>query len=273
MSYISYTFIRWAGGKSWLVPFVKELTEGLNYNNYFEPFMGGASIFFSLEEKHKSFLSDINKDLVNTFKEVRDNPKRIISILKTYQLDEESYYKIRELEPTSKDEQAARFLYLNANSFNGIYRVNRNGKYNVPYGKNGREVNYDRLIEISKKLRHTNIKCCDFYSIKNKIKENDLVFLDPPYTSSIRHRDNCFIQYNQKLFSLEDQYRLAELIDVINSQKAYFILTNAAEDIIKDIFQDKGRTIIRERNSIIGGKNSFRGMIKEYIFTNIPERK
>lgn len=266
------TFIRWAGGKSWLVPYVHDLIEGLEYNNYYEPFMGGASVFFSLDDNHNSFLSDINKELINTFKAVKDNPEKIISILKTYKTDEESYYEIREKETNQKYESAARFLYLNANSFNGIYRVNKNGKYNVPYGKIGREVNYERLLEVSKKLTNAHISCHDFYSIDVNVQKGDLIFLDPPYTCSVNHHENCFIQYNQKLFSLNDQYRLASLIRNINDKDAYYILTNAAEPIIKNIFEDKGRFIVRERNSLIGGKNSYRGTINEYIFTNIPER-
>ena len=129
------SFIRWAGGKSWLVPYVSQLIRGLDYNNYYEPFMGGASIFFSLDIPHNGYLSDLNAELVDAFCAVRDNPQQIIEHLKEYKTDEESYYAVRATEPTEKHQKAARFLYLNATSFNGIYRVNKNGKYNVPYGK------------------------------------------------------------------------------------------------------------------------------------------
>ncbi len=267
------SFIRWAGGKSWLVPYVKELTEGLNYNNYFEPFMGGASIFFSLDNPHDSYLSDINSELVNTFCAVRDDPTKIIEQLKKYRSDEESYYQIRSENPKNIYKSAARFLYLNANSFNGIYRVNRQGQYNVPYGKQEKTVNCERLKEISIKLQNVNIQCHDFCDIRDLIQGGDLVFLDPPYTVSNKKND-YFIQYNQKLFSLDDQRRLVSLIEHIVNQNAWFILTNAHNQTIYDIFSgiDGTRTIERERKSLIGGRAAFRGNVKEYIFTNISER-
>ncbi|MBR0530128.1 MAG: Dam family site-specific DNA-(adenine-N6)-methyltransferase [Ruminococcus sp.] len=267
------SFIRWAGGKSWLVPYVKELIEGLDYNNYFEPFMGGASIFFSMENPHQSYLSDVNQELVKTFCAVRDNPLKIIKHLKEYRSDEESYYKIRSDQPKGKYKPAARFLYLNANSFNGIYRVNRQGQYNVPYGKKEKTVNYERLKEISVKLQNVNIQCQDFFDIRDNIQERDLVFLDPPYTVS-NNKNDYFIQYNQKLFSLDDQRRLATLIEYIVNHNAWFILTNAHNKTIHNIFSGIAgtREIERERKSLIGGRAAFRGNVQEYIFTNIPER-
>lgn len=265
------SFIRWAGGKSWLVPYVRELIDGLNYNKYFEPFMGGASIFFSIEHPHQSYLSDVNLELVNTFCAVRDNPRKIITHLNSFHLGEDIYYQIRSENPRGKYKQAARFLYLNANSFNGIYRVNRQGQYNVPYGKKEKTVNCDRLIEISRKLQNVNIQCHDFYDIIDMIDEGDLVFLDPPYTVS-NNNNEFFIQYNQRLFSLEDQRRLAALIEHIVARNAWFILTNAYNQTIYEIFHDTGRVIERERKSLIGGRDAFRGNVQEYIFTNIPER-
>lgn len=266
------SFIRWAGGKSWLVPYVQELIQGLSFKNYHEPFMGGASIFFAIDTPQNSFLSDINEDLVNAFVSIRDNPQQVIEILKTYKSDEESYYSIRECEPVDSAERTARFLYLNTYSFNGLYRVNRQGKYNVPYGQRGdKEINFDRLFSAGKKLKSATITCQDFFAAKEAIKPGDLVFLDPPYTVS-KDSNSMFIAYNSKLFSLDDQYRLGELIDYINDQGAYYILTNAAHETIFDIFKNKGRLITRERNSLIGGKKAFRGKVQEYIFTNIPEK-
>ena len=174
--------------------------------------------------------------------------------------------------PQGAYQRAARFIYLNTYSFNGIYRVNRQGKYNVPYGKRGNyTINYERLLEASKKLKNVNIKCQDFDKSKSSIHQGDLVFLDPPYTVS-KKANSMFISYNSKLFSLDDQYRLAKLVDYIITQKAYYILTNAAHEKILEIFQDKGRVILRERSSVIGGKEAYRGKVQEYIFTNIPEK-
>lgn len=266
------TFIRWAGGKNWLVPYVQELIKDLEYNNYHEPFMGGASVFFSIEPPQRSFLSDVNNELVEAFCAVRDNPQRVIGYLKEYKVDSESYYAIRESSPRGKYQRAARFLYLNTYSFNGIYRVNQQGKYNVPYGhRENMSINYDRLLEASERLKNVEVKCQDFEASKTLIQQGDLVFLDPPYTVS-KEANSMFIKYNSKLFSLDDQYRLARLVDYIIDQGAYFILTNAAHEKIMEIFQGKGRLITRERNSLIGGKKAYRGKVQEFIFTNIPEK-
>lgn len=264
------SFIRWAGGKSWLIPFVQDLIQDLDYNNYFEPFMGGASIFFSLERKNKCFLSDVNDELVNAFIEVRDHVNDVISYMKDYNTDSDSYYRIRDLEPTEPAEKAARFLYLNATSFNGLYRVNKLGKYNVPYGQRCVSLNYDRLTEASQKLDNAELSCQDFDAVRDVLHQGDLIFLDPPY--AVTKGENGFLGYNAKFFSLEDQYRLGKLIDYINDVGSYYILTNAAHSIIEEIFASRGRMISLERNSLIGGKKAFRGKIQEYIFTNIPER-
>ncbi len=269
------SFIRWAGGKSWLVPYVQKMVSGLQYNDYHEPFMGGASVFFALEEPGTSYLSDMNEELINAFIAVRDNPQRVIDYLSQFSNDEERYYAIRESEPRGKYQKAARFLYLNAYSFNGIYRVNKQGKYNVPYGyRKNISIDYDRILLVSEKLKKAVLKPQDFAEAKENIKAGDLVFLDPPYVVP-KETSEVFIKYNQTLFSLEDQHRLADLIDWIDDQKAYFILTNAYDDTILNIFQGRGngRVITRERSSLIGGKQAYRGKIQEYIFTNIPERK
>ncbi len=264
------SFIRWAGGKAWLIPFVHKLIDGLNYNNYFEPFMGGAAVFFSMETQHQCYLSDINQELIDTFCTLRDNCQDVITLLQQYRPDENSYYRIRDLEPTSLVEKAARFLYLNKYSFNGLYRVNRKGKYNVPYGKRQPPIDYEVLVSASKKLQGVEITRRDFIDVKPMIKKEDLFFLDPPY--AVGNGEKTFIGYNSKLFRLEDQYKLAELIDEINEKQAYYILTNAYHPTIEDIFATKGRKVTLERSSTIGGVNSYRGKVSEYIFTNIPGR-
>lgn len=264
------SFIRWAGGKSWLVPYVKELIDGLDFNNYYEPFMGGASIFFAIDTPNNSYLSDLNEDLVNAFASIKEDHNEVIAHLKKFENDEESFYEIRKSEPREKFERAARFIYLNFNAYNGLYRVNKKGKFNVPYGRRNASYNFERLAEVKEKLIGAEITCQDFEALKHKIQKGDLIFLDPPYTVS--KDDNCFIGYNSTLFSLTDQHRLGDFLDVIKDKGAYFIMTNAAHDTILKIFKERGRMIPRMRNSVIGGKNSYRGKVEEYIFTNIPER-
>lgn len=268
------SFIRWAGGKGWFIPAVQDMIQNIQFNNYIEPFMGGASIFFSLDLPNKAYLSDINEELVNAFIQIRDNLDKVTKKLKDYKTDKDSYYVIRAQEPTDQIEQAARFLYLNFYSFNGIYRVNSKGKYNVPYGRRSGEFNYDRLEIIKEKLQIADIQKRDFAACRDVIHEGDLVFLDPPYAVSSKSSDNnMFIAYNATLFSLEDQQRLADLIDYIREVGAYFILTNAYHPEIAKIFAGKGEMLTYDRTCNIGGKSARRGKVQEYIFTNIPGAK
>jgi DNA adenine methylase len=262
-------FIRWAGGKSWLITYLKKIIDNLDYENYYEPFLGGGAIFFALESRHYSYLSDLNPELIKAYITIRDNPNEVIDILQNYVNTEIEYYRIRALEPTSDIEQTARFIYLNQTSYNGLYRVNKKGKYNVPYGfRDNWEYNYERLHSASLKLQKINLYCEDFEERKNSIKAKDLVFLDPPYTVS--HNNNGFIEYNKDLFSLDDQERLSKYIDFIKNKGAYYILTNAAHESIREIFYKNGDRLIElDRHSLIGGKNAKRQLVTEYIFTNI----
>lgn len=264
------SFIRWAGGKSWLIPTVKKLISNTNIHNYHEPFLGGASIFFSLEIPNIAYLSDINEDLINAYIQIRDNPNKVFEILSQYPNTEEDYYRIRSLDPVANEEKAARFIFLNQTSYNGLYRVNKNGGYNVPYGfRTNWHYDQNRIIQACLKLKNARINCGDFEINKTQIHPNDLVFLDPPYTVS--HNNNGFIEYNKNLFSLEDQRRLSNFIDYIKQHRSYYILTNAAHDTIRDIFEKGDRVIELVRNSLIGGKNSKRQKVSELIFTNLPE--
>ena len=264
------SFIRWAGGKSWLVPTIQELLIDLKFNNYHEPFMGGASVFFAIQEPAMSYLSDTNEELINTFKCVRDNPKRVIEYLSQFSNDEDSYYKIRASEPRGKYQKAARFLYLNAYSFNGLYRVNKQGKYNVPYGfRKNFSIDYDRMLCVSEKLKRTVLIAQDFEEARINIKRGDLVFLDPPYVVP-KKSPEVFIKYNQTLFSLDDQYRLRDFINSIAEKQAYYILTNAAHEKILEIFSRGDTVFSLDRNSLIGGKNASRSKVSEFVFTNVP---
>ena len=261
-------FLRWAGGKSWFVKNLNDFLPNEGFKNYHEPFLGGGSVFLAIDENKKSFLSDLNSDLINTYETLKHNPEEIIQALKKYENTKEFYYQIREKQFDDRVELAAKFIYLNQTSFNGIYRVNLKGKYNVPYGYRTKDfLESDKLRLASKKLKNATLTISDFAESIHKINEGDLVFLDPPYTVS--HNDNGFIKYNQKLFSLDDQYRLSEFIDCIKQKGAYYILTNAAHKTIEEIFKKGDKRIEGKRASLVGGINAKRGEIKEYIFTNI----
>lgn len=265
-------FVRWAGGKTWLIPHLPQILGNIHFEHYHEPFLGGAAIFFALNHSKTAYLSDSNEQLINTYIQVRDNPQTVVRCLLQFKNDKDEYYKIRdEYTPNSPEEAAAQFIYLNQTSYNGLFRVNRQGKYNVPYGFR-KEWNYDinRILAASKQLKKAHLFAGDFEINKYKIKEHDLVFLDPPYTVS--HNNNGFIEYNQNLFSLNDQKRLSKFIDYIKSKKAYYILTNAAHEEIREIFtKNEDRLVELRRSSLIGGRNATREEISEYVFTNIPQ--
>lgn len=265
-------FLRWAGGKTWLIPYLPLIIGNIRINHYHEPFLGGGAVFFALEHHRKSYLSDANGQLINAYIQIRDNPDSVIDCLVKFHNTEEEYYRIRDhFSPQSAEESAAQFIFLNQTSYNGLFRVNRQGKYNVPYGfRKTWHYDIDRIFEASKKLHNTHISTGDFEVNRHRIQESDLVFLDPPYTVS--HNNNGFIEYNKNLFSLEDQERLSRFIDYIKKKNAYYILTNAAHEGIRKIFTKEGDRILElRRNSLIGGRNAARSEISEYIFTNIPE--
>ena len=266
-------FLRWAGGKSWFTDHLNSLIEGHDFANYYEPFLGGGSIFLSLSVTNATAtLSDANKELIDTYIAIRDHVEDVLAYFPTYENTSEFYYKLRSSEPTDPCEKAARFIYLNHTSYNGLYRVNRQGKYNVPFGNRKSDtINPDEIRNASIALQGANLISGDFENRSDLIKKGTLVFLDPPYTVS--HNDNGFIQYNQSIFSIEDQQRLANYIQFIMSKGAYFILTNAAHDSIREIFSECGHSILVDRQSLIGGKKAKRGLTSELVFTNIGNDK
>ena len=263
-------FLRWTGGKNWFIPHFFKLIENLDFNNYHEPFLGGGSIFFSLTSNNNAYLSDFNSELIDCYKQVRDRPNSLIRILSGFPQNEDYYYKLRESSFNSKLKMAARFIYLNKTSFNGVYRVNSMGKYNVPYGKKSFDLeNISELIKsCSLQLKNTNLISADFKEFIDNVKKKDLVYLDPPYT--ITHNNNGFVKYNEKLFSFTDQVRLSMLIDEIRKKGAYYILSNAYHPDVKTIYDKFGDQVIAlERMSLISAKAESRENYKEYLFTNI----
>ena len=259
-------FLRWAGGKTWLLKHLGNIKQ-TKYGNYHEAFLGGAATYFYLQPLAHSYLSDLNGELIETYQAIKDNANAVIEKLKTFKNTEDDYYEIRSINYKLSQDRAARFIYLNQTSYNGIYRVNLKGKYNVPYGFRTKGfIDETNLLTAQKALINTTILHCDFYSILENVHPGDLVFLDPPYTVS--HNNNGFIEYNEKIFSLDDQIRLARLIDEIKQRDAYYILTNAAHKTIEEIFEKGDRKIEYSRASLIGGLNSKRGQTNEFVFTN-----
>lgn len=261
-------FLRWAGGKTWLIKQISEIIEIGSFNQYHEPFIGGGAMFFHLNPNNISFLNDFNSELIDTYQCIKEDVAGVIDELKKFENTKECYYKVREASFKSPIERTARFIFLNQTSFNGIYRVNLKGEYNVPYGYRKKDfLDSETLILASECLQKAVFSKVDFFSSINNVKENDLVFLDPPYT--ITHNNNGFFKYNAKLFTEEDQYRLSEMIDEIKRKNAYYILTNAAHEKVKQIFDKKDSMLELKRASLIGGKNAKRTKYAELIVTNL----
>ena len=261
-----YPFLRWAGGKRWLKPTLHKYLPADGFNAYHEPFIGGGSMLFHLRP-NEAYISDLNSELINAYSAVKNDIDQLISFLKEHKNTEEDYYRIRGTVFEDSIKEAARFIYLNYTSFNGIYRVNLEGKYNVPYGKRkGFNYDFDNLINVSKALAGVNLSSGDFYNVLDNVKKGDLVFLDPPYT--VTHNNNGFIEYNKKIFDISEQERLSQLIDDIKKREAYYILTNAAHPKVKEIFNQGDSIFEVSRGSSIGGINAKRGKFSEYIFTN-----
>lgn len=266
-------FLRWAGGKRWLVPHLKQITADLEFASYHEPFLGSASVFFGLDPQAPAYLSDTNDELVATYLAVRDDPDDIANRLENFENTKETYLELRSSRPSERGERAARFIYLNHTSFNGIYRVNLAGDYNVPYGYR-RHLNVpsrETLREVSARLSNAAICTEDFEDALRHVEEGSLVYLDPPYT--VAHNNNGFVKYNQRLFSFSDQERLAAACLRIADANAYFILSNAAHQSIHDLFGPIAEETRVSRKSAVGGRASSRGRVDEYVFTNITHEE
>lgn len=258
-------FLKWAGGKRWLVK-SDQLKIPEHYNNYIEPFLGGGAMFLKLAPK-RAILSDLNPDLINTYLVVKDHPdevsKRLAALQKLH--SKEFYYEMRSKKCRSDISKAVRFLYLNRTCWNGLYRVNLNGEFNVPIGTKDKVVlDSDDFIQTSKLLSGATIRCCDFEDSIENADDGDLLFIDPPYT--VQHNMNGFIKYNETLFSWDDQKRLLRCLLKAKERGAQILLTNADHESIRELFSDLGTYISVSRHSVLSGKAAFRGGTSEAIF-------
>lgn len=265
-------FLRWAGGKTWLLKSIGDfLPEEIN--NYFEPFLGGASVFIHLKQngliKNKAYLSDQNPQLINVYNVLKKTPNILMEHLNQLENKKDVYYKVRNTVFESELDRAAQFIFLNRTSFNGIYRENLKGEYNVPYGNKIYKdlYNFENLVGVSKLLRNTTFQSHDFSKIKAKVKKGDFVFLDPPYT--VAHQHNGFVKYNQKIFLWEDQIKLKDLILHLIENDIKFILTNASHKSIDELYLNIGKHHYLKRASVIGGKNATRDTYEEILITNV----
>lgn len=235
--------IKWIGGKSKLL---KELVLYVpnDYSNYIEPFVGSGALAFRLAANN-GIIGDANTELMNFYTQVRDNPLELLQLAKAYDTSEESYYVVRSYDRTAdwRDNtscltRAARFLFLNRTSFNGMWRVNSSGKMNAPYGKYDKIIfpTQDHIISISKILRKTTLLNVDFYDTIEYVDENTFVYLDPP---SIPHSETAkFTNYSSKGFDMEDQHRLRAYCKEITARGGKFLLSNSDTSLTRELYQD-----------------------------------
>lgn len=263
-------FLKWPGGKRWFVANYHKVFPQ-RYNAYYEPFLGGGSVFFFLMPQ-KATISDINPDLTNTYRVMSNHPKQLRTLLESHQKkhDANHYYEVRKHIPENAIERAARFIYLNRTCFNGMYRVNRNGQFNVPIGTRERFTDdIDLFGEYSRILQHSHIRTQDFVATIREAREDDLVFVDPPYT--IAHNQNSFIKYNERLFSWRDQARLLNALVRARNRGAMIVATNARCLELEQMYREYGfYTHILSRFSSISGNADGRGRQEELLVTSYP---
>jgi DNA adenine methylase len=269
--------IKWVGGKRQLLNELKQYMPK-KFNTYFEPFIGGGALFFDLKIE-KSFINDYNSELTNLYEIIKNYPEELIQDLEKHKNDSDYFYKIRELDRTpekykkiSKIKKASRFIYLNKTGFNGLYRVNKSGQFNVPFGryKNPNYADKENILACSNLLQHTTILNGDFEIIKEYIQKGDFVYLDPPYVPL--NGTSSFTEYTDKGFDEDTQFRLKELCDYINSIGAYFMLSNSYTDYIKNLYKDYNLITV-QANRALNCKATGRGKINEYIVINYKINK
>lgn len=267
------TFLKWAGGKKQLLPQFRSLFPR-NITTYIEPFLGSGAVFFYIKKHYNiknAILSDINEELTTCFKVVRDNPDALIKLLKKYRVthNKEFYYKMRLLNPNSLSdlEKAARLIYLNKTCFNGLYRVNSKGEFNVPMGsyKNSDIVSENKISRASLLLKKTVIKSMPFSKIEALAKSGDFIYFDPPYFPI--SKTSAFTSYTRTSFMEKEQLELAELFKRLDKKGCLLMLSNSNSDFILYLY--KGFKIkLVDAKRVINCDATKRGKIKEIVVTN-----
>jgi DNA adenine methylase len=260
-------FLKWAGGKRWFVASFSKIFPK-EYNRYVEPFLGSGAVFFSLNPK-KAILADTNGELIDTYKALKADWQSVYELLKVHQKHhaKDYYYKIRSSKPELRSARAARFIYLNRTCWNGLYRVNLKGQFNVPIGtKNKVIMETDNFQKIAQRLKNAQLCKSDFGHIIDATIRNDFLFVDPPYT--INHSDNGFIKYNEKLFSWNDQIRLCKCLLKAKQRGVHIVLTNAPHESIYDLYSGSFKCSSVRRSSVIAADPSNRKKCEELIITS-----
>ncbi|MEH2392355.1 MAG: DNA adenine methylase [Nostoc sp.] len=266
-------FLKWAGGKSRLIqqyiPYFPK-----SYKNYYEPFLGGGAVFFYLQPS-AAILTDINAELINTYCCVRDDVEELISLLKEHKIrhNKDYYYSVRNNSGGTCVEKAARIIYLNKTCFNGLYRVNSQGKFNVPLGRyENPNICHENLLRLASiALSHAEIQRADFTEVLNHAtSSDDFVFFDPPYHPI--SETSYFTAYNQNCFSKKDQELLRDTCAELVSRGVKVMVCNSDSEFISKIYTDINFQTYRIKAArSINSNIKNRGMIYELLITSFKD--
>ncbi len=232
-------FVKWAGGKRQIIDELIRRVPKI-FGTYFEPFVGGGALLFELQPE-KAVIGDTNFELINAYLVIRDKVEELIEDLKRHKNEKEYYYRMRSLDPETLDpvKRASRFIYLNRTCYNGLWRVNSKGEFNVPFGrhKNPKICDEENLRAVSEYLRRADIKivCGDYKETLKEAKEGDFVYLDPPYAPV--SGTSRFTKYTGKGFSLKDQEELAEVFRELDRRGCYVMLSNSDTEFVRKLYR------------------------------------
>ncbi len=261
-------FLKWAGGKTQLLPeLLNRVPE--NYTRYIEPFLGGGALFFALEPS-SGIIADSNPELINVYKCISDDVELVIGYLRNFKNEEKYYYEIRKLrfEELSREYAAARTIYLNRTCFNGLFRVNRKGQFNVPFGryKNPTICQSEILRAASKILRNCEIICGNYKSVLyNSAKPGDFVYLDPPYLPVSKYAD--FKRYTKEQFYEEDHRELAQELKRLHKLGCHVVLTNSNHPLVHELYEGFEIDIVNTRRNISSKAKTRNG---EDVIISVP---
>jgi len=261
-------FLKWAGGKQWLVPVVDALLPVDFSGTYLEPFLGAGSVFFALSPG-RAVLADSNEELITSYKALRAHPGRVITLLRSYPHSRSFFDQLRDQQPSSPYGRAARLIYLNKTAFNGLYRVSRSGRFNVPFGNysNPTICNTRRLHMAAAALENATLATANFSRTLCRAEHGDFAYLDPPYITG--HTNNGFLKYNARLFSWADQLKLAQEVQALTAKGVRLAVSNADHPDVVTLYC--GLYCYRiQRRSAIGGGLDYRGRVREVLLTNFP---
>ncbi|MHB8157642.1 MAG: DNA adenine methylase [Desulfocucumaceae bacterium] len=263
---MTHPVLKWAGGKRQMLGQYKEFFPH-RFNAYHEPFLGGGAVFFHLAPP-VAYLSDWNDELINMYLVIQTGVDQLVEDLSQHKNEEEYYYRVRALDTRSLDEvqRASRLIFLNKTCYNGLYRVNKKGQFNVPFGKYKRPgfFDVDLLLSASAALRQAKIFKADFNVVLENAGTGDLVYFDPPYFPL--SRTASFTDFTDRSFGAKDQERLAETFHELVKMGCLVMLSNSDTPFIRELYSRYGRGVISlSANRSINSKGDRRGPVGELL--------